>query len=197
MAAQAAPVAPSLATDLDCYQQSRAVAVAGAGFTPGSPFTLTREGAPQGAGTVAQDGTLASTFSSGRLPSGVGERAFTLTAQAGTQTATARVRVTRFSAAFTPTRATPATHVRFSVFGFGRRAPVYVHYLRSGATGSSDTVSLGTASGPCGRIASSAARRLFPFTPRTGTWSLQFDTKRSYSAKAVPRFVLPVTVRAR
>lgn len=196
MAAQAAPVAPSLATNLDCYQQSSAVAVAGAGFSPGSPFTLAREGAPQGGGAVAQDGTLESTFSSGRLPSGVGERAFTLTAQAGTQTASARFRVTRFSAAFTPARATPATHVRFSVFGFGRLAPVYVHYLRAGATGSSDTISLGTAGGPCGKIARSAARRLFPFTPRTGMWRLQFDTKRSYSAQAVPRYVLPVTVRA-
>ena len=44
----------------------------------------------------------------------------------------------------------------------------------------SQTLFIGRASGPCGTVATTARRRLFPISPRHGVWRLQFDTNRVY-----------------
>ena len=183
----------ALKTDLDCYQQSRQVTVAGSGFAPGATFNVLRNGREIGTGTVGADGSISGTFSSGRLASRVAERTITISVTDGTNTATARFRVTRFLATFVPRHANPLDTVRFSVFGFGYGALVYIHYLRpSGSV--ARTVRLGKARGPCGKIPRSAARRLFPFRPSRGTWRLQFDTQPTYARSAVPRLVIPLIV---
>jgi len=183
----------ALRTDLDCYQQARQVTVSGSGFAPGATYTFMREGHTLGTGTVAGDGTVTGTFSSGRLTSRVAERAVTITVTDGTNTASARFRVTRFLATFLPRHAGPLDIVRFSVFGFGFGAQVYVHYLRPSGT-VARTVNLGGARGPCGKIPRAAPRRLFPFRPVRGAWRLQFDTQAAYARGAVPRLVIPLLV---
>jgi hypothetical protein len=83
------------------------------------------------------------------------------------------------SASFSPSRGDPQTlRVRFTVRGFGRGNPVYLHYLAPGRH-FVKTVGLGFATGSCGYLRT-GLRRLFPFRVRPGTWRLQFDTQGRY-----------------
>ncbi len=76
--------------------------------------------------------------------------------------------------------------MRFTAYGFGVATAagqpmpeVFVHYVDPRRK-VRRTISLGRGSAPCGTIRRTALRRLFPFTPRSGTWALQFDTQRTY-----------------
>ncbi len=97
-------------------------------------------------------------------------------------------------------------HGRYSVYGFGLGpaspdsaagdpAPVgvYLHYI--GPKGAAiRTVQIGITSGPCGSLPLTIEHHLFGFSPVPGTWHLQFDTARRYSASSVPRVVHVVTI---
>jgi hypothetical protein len=196
LAGPSAAGAASLTTNLPCYLEGRSVQIAGSAFTPGATYTVLRDGQSIGTGTVAADGTVTGTFSSGQLDAGVAERSFDVTVTDGQNQAATRFRVSRFVAEFTPARGNPATlKVRFSVFGFGRAGlPIYVHYLRPGGV-MARTVRLGLTRGACGSIPRTRTRRLFPFRPGAGRWRLQFDTRRSFGAKAIPRIVRAVDVK--
>ena len=193
----AAAQAATIGTDLPCYLEDRRVELAGAGFAPGAAYTVSRDGTAIGGGTVAADGSVAGSFSSGKLAAGLAERSFELAVGDGTTTATTRFYVSAFRALFSPARGDPARlRVRFSVFGFGTpKLPVFLHYVRPDGK-VARTVRLGTTSGPCGKLARTRLRRLFPFRAAAGKWRLQFDTRRSFRAAAVPRIVRAVTVRA-
>jgi hypothetical protein len=83
------------------------------------------------------------------------------------------------SASFSPSRGNPQTlRVHFTVRGFGRGRPVYLHYLAPGRHFVA-TVGLGFATGSCGYLRT-GLRRLFPFHVRPGNWRLQFDTQGRY-----------------
>ena len=76
--------------------------------------------------------------------------------------------------------------MRFSAYGFGVATPagasmptVYVHYVDPRGK-LRRTISLGAGTTPCGTIVQTTLRRLFPFNPRRGRWTLQFDTSRTY-----------------
>jgi len=197
LAAAAAANAAMVQTDLPCYLENRVVQLTGSAFTPGASYSVLRDGQVIGGGTVASDGTVTGTFSSGTLDAGVAERSFDLAVTDGTNEATTRFRVSRFVAEFAPARGDPATlKVRFSFFGFGRPLlPIYVHYLRPGG-GVARTTRLGVTQGSCGSIPRTRMRRLFPFRPAAGQWRLQFDTHRSYARTARPRIVRVVDVRS-
>jgi hypothetical protein len=82
--------------------------------------------------------------------------------------------------------------VRFRGRGFTGPGAVYAHYVFKGV--SHKTVRLAGPQGACG----SFARRIrqFPFRarPKVGTWTIQFDQQRHYTADA-PVFVrLPIKV---
>lgn len=76
--------------------------------------------------------------------------------------------------------------VRFKAFGFGAglaagtpAPPVYIHYVNPRGK-VKRTISIGQGSGVCGSIRTSKVRRLFPFKPTRGKWTLQFDTRKTY-----------------
>ena len=87
--------------------------------------------------------------------------------------------------------------MRFTAIGFGvQTAPgqpmpaVYVHYVDPRGKVRRTVVARGTGVTPCGTIARSKLRKLFPFNPRRGTWTLQFDTNKTYRrATDLSRFV--------
>jgi hypothetical protein len=196
LAIPAGAAAATVQTNLACYLEDRQVQLAGGGYTPGAQYTVLRDGQPIGSGTVAADGSVTGSFTSGALDPGVAERSFDLAVTDGTNQAATRFRVSRFRAEFEPSRGDPATlRVRFSVFGFGRPGlSIYVHYLRPGGL-LTRTVRLGMTRGVCGSITRTRMRRLFPFRPGSGRWRLQFDTRRSYRRSAVPRVVRAVDIR--
>lgn len=212
--AAALPAAPARAatveTDRSCYLERAGsrpvVAMRATGYTAGARYQVVLGNQPLQGGTGNFDGAGAM---SGRFtPPALGGRTFerhVLSVQEGSNSASATFGVTRFGADFSPTSGDPARmRVRFRAFGFGidEAAPspeVFVHYVRPDGSRHT-TVRLGRATGPCGSIARTAKRRLFPFKVRArGTWRLQFDTSRSYrrgtDASDFLFFTLPVRIR--
>jgi hypothetical protein len=175
--------AATLTTDTRCYQETQDVVVSGAGFTPLSAVTITRDDAVLGTAQADANGAFRNKFATPELPGAVRERAYRLSATDMLSTATTGYRATRIFANFRPSSGNPSTlRVRFTVNGFGltrRRAPVYLHYV-SPKGSARRTIRLGTAGGVCGTIRATRPRRLFPFNAQQGTWILQFDTRRTY-----------------
>jgi hypothetical protein len=184
---------PWVAADHPCYVAQSPIALHGGGFAPDAPLRITREGEVVGTVTAQPDGTFTASIDSGALPTGLAERATELTVSDAESTVVQHVRVTTFSASYSPKVASPTAYVRFSAFGFGQGRAVYLHYLRPDGS-SAKTVRLGATRGVCGTIKRTAKRRLFPFKPRAGHWRLQFDTSRAVDPDAAPRIVLPVRV---
>jgi hypothetical protein len=195
-AAALAPAAASAASaevDRACYLQSAKarVTITGSGFAPGRPFRVEIAGEPvEGAsGTVDEAGVARTTFMPPAVAREDTEGAFTVSLVQDDISADASFSVTRFLADFNPDVGKPATlKVRFSAYGFGLvqanpLAPVartvYVHYVDP-AGKLRRTTRLGRTAGPCGHILKTAQQRLFPFKPRAGEWTLQFDTSATY-----------------
>ena len=189
----AASAAPAVEVDRACYLQSAKarVSIVGSDFTPGRPFHVEIAGEPVfgTTGTVDEAGVARTNF----MPPAVGredtEAAFTVSLVQDDLSADATFSVTRFLADFNPDSGKPATlRVRFSAYGFGLLqatplAPtaktVYVHYVDPRGK-SRRTTKLGRTAGPCGHILKTKQQRLFPFKPRAGEWTLQFDTNATY-----------------
>jgi len=113
-----------------------------------------------------------------------GERAYQLSLTQGANRASTTVRVALPIAELGPRSGSPrSVRVRFTAIGFGAgeetMPTVFVHYVDP-AGRLKQTISLGRGAAPCGTIKRSPLRRLFPFAPRKGTWTLQLDTRRSY-----------------
>ena len=183
-------------TDRPCYLEQKRVELTGAGFQPGTTYTVTRDGQPIGTGIVAADGSVAGAFGSDVLPAGIAEKSFDLAVTDGTNQATSAFRVSAFRALFSPARGNARRlRVRFSVFGLlAERQPVYLHYIRPDGT-PARTIYLGRTRGTCGSVPQTRKRKLFPFDARRGRWLLQFDTSQDYRSSARPRIVRAVTVR--
>jgi hypothetical protein len=70
--------------------------------------------------------------------------------------------------------------VRFRGRGFTAPRAVWAHYVYAGI--SRKSVRIGAPTGQCGQF--SRRVRQFPFkhSPKVGTWTIQFDQQRRYSA---------------
>jgi len=84
----------------------------------------------------------------------------------------------------------PRQKVRFSISGFPPNKTVYGHWVFQRRVRT--TVAMGKVPAPCG-IVSRRVRRI-PARLRSGTWRIQFDTRRRYSARTTPRQILKLTV---
>jgi hypothetical protein len=195
---QAVAAAATAQTDFSCYLQSRAVRLSGSGFAPGAQYTVSLDGTALGPGTVKPDGSISGMLDSGRL-SAAAPLARLLTVSDGTNQAKTTFDVSGFAARFSPSTGDPRTLlVRYSVFGFAPgspdRQPLYLHYQSPSGRGG-ETIRIGSTDPPCGTVNRTRLRHLFPFSPRAGTWALQFDTSQRYSPSSQPRVVRSVSVR--
>ena len=186
-----APVAaaPVLRVDHGCYYQAQEVTAKGAGFKPGAAYRTALDGAEIGTGTVASDGKIAGKFDAPDLDVASGERTFRLTISDGDNIAAARFRVSSFDADFAPKEGPISDlEVDFTVYGFGPKRSLYLHYIAPNGKRRA-TRRLGGTRGICGRFVTDNPRKLFQFEPRAGTWKLQFDTRRKWSKRTTPRIV--------
>lgn len=187
LALSSSAVAAQIQTDRACYATPShgtvAVAVSAIGLDPSQPYSVALDGVAVATGTTAATGGVATTIAVPRLAHGANPVVRTLVLTEGADTATTTFGVARVTASFSPKTGSPRRlRVRFSGTGFALQKAnptVYVHEVRPGGH-VERTFSLGRATGPCGTIAHNAKRRLFPTTPRHGTWHLQFDTSRTY-----------------
>jgi len=207
--AQPAGTAPILSTDRGCFLVGQSVAVTGTGFAPARMYELVLDGVDLGISTTTGTGGFTDTIRPGGLGANKAQYVETLSATDGTNTSKTRFTVTRTTGArILPGRGTTATSFRapFQVWGFAlvnglppvvppanTQLPVYVHYVGPHKR-VRKTVALGHTAGQCGYL-QTAARRVFPFAPGAGTWTLQVDTHIHYVKHPVgPVFRISVRV---
>jgi hypothetical protein len=166
-----------------CYLEGARVGVSATGFAPRTQVTVRRDGTAIGSAMSDDLGAVQARFDAPQVPQGKRETSLVLELSDGTTRASTRLPITRFHASFSPATGDPATMlVRFSVDGFGlldAQPDVYVHYVAPDGM-LRETVNLGRARGVCGHLRTTNLRRLFPFRARAGTWTLQFDTRKTY-----------------
>ena len=205
LAASAAPAA-TLTTDARCYAQGAPLRLTANGLAPRAPLTVSLDGQAlryrDGSTPRADDaGTFASSFAVPGLASGVTQLRHLLAVDDGTTRVRRRFTVSRPPGAdFAPRDGDPRTlRVRFTLWGFalagGSNARAWLHWVDpDGAV--RKTVALGVTQGDCGQL-TSAARRVFPFEPEPGRWTLAIDTRRRYRVQSDgPRAKIPVNVRS-
>ena len=164
------------------------------GFQASAPFAIDIDGSAldTGGATTDAQGAFVGEFTPG-IPKGIAEKTETMTVSDGIgNTAGGQFLVSRFAVQHSQFNG-PVKSVRasYSVFGFGKRKTVYIHYILHRKH--RKTVRLGRTKGLCGHLITKS-RKVFPFNPKTGTWTLQFDTKKHYSKKTKLRWISKVKV---
>lgn len=202
LALPAGALGATASTDRACYNAdgSDAVTVNGAGFEPGSVVNVLLDKKVATVLTAGADGTVSTKLPVPSPPQGgptAHDRGYDLRLE---QPSTNMAAATTFNAVdriadYTPGNASTLGKVRFMAFGFawnvapGTAMPsIYLHYVDPRGK-VKKTVSLGKAQGPCGALRTTKKMRVFPFVPRNGKWTLQFDGSKKY-AKNAPGAVL-------
>ncbi len=190
------PAGPTLTLGLGCYPPAYQTRVRAralySGFAPGAALMVGVDAKPLGQTRADAAGGGGFTWNPPVAPptSRGGEAAHTMTIGEGTAVATRRFYSTTFTAGFRPSSGDPRRlRTRFAAYGFGAGRTLYLHYVAPGGRRSALDRPIGRLGGACGKLRS-AGKRLFPFNPKAGRWLLQFDTKRGYSRRSVPRYAL-------
>lgn len=184
--AAAAPSGPVVTTSRTCYLVGQIVHLTGAGFAPDRSYDVAIDGVDFGQDTTDSAGAFHTHLIPGGLGAGVVQSVDRLDVTDGSSDAQATFTVTRSAGArFEASRGNPRTlRAPFQVWGFspaGAPRTAYVHYI-SPQGQLRTTVRLGRTGGQCGYLVS-APVRFFPFSPSTGTWTLQVDTHGTYSGR--------------
>jgi hypothetical protein len=190
---------PSISTDHGCYLVGQTVRLSGQGFTPSSTYVVTLDGVYLGQRSTDAQGNFAIPVHPGGLPAGAAQHVDHVKVSDGTNNGNATFTVTRPAGAriLAAGGSNPQSiRVRFQVWGFslaGASRQVYVHYVDPSGSQQARTL-LGRVGGQCGYF-TFPSQRLFPFSVSRGTWTLQFDTHKSYSSHpSGPAPKIPVTV---
>ena len=209
LAAAGTPAAAAtLTTDARCYAQGAPLRMTAGGMEPRAPLTVSLDGQPlryrDGTTPVADaDGAFASSFATPVLAPGVVQLRHVLAvADADLVTrARARFTVTRpTGAGFEPSEGDPRTlRARFALWGFAlasaRNQRAWLHWIDPPGV-VQRTTALGLTQGDCGRL-TTPPRRVFPFDPRPGRWTLVIDVHRRYRMQTdAARAKIPVHVRS-
>ncbi len=171
-------------TGRGCYVVGQSVTVIGSGFAPNRTFEVAIDGVDFRTEKTDAAGGFRASLAPGGLGANIVQHVDHLNATDGTHSADTTFTVTRTAGArFLATRGNPNTlRAPFQVWGFapdGRPRNVYVHYVSpSGAM--RQTVALGKTGGQCGYL-KTGPLRVFPFSPSRGNWTLQVDTRASYT----------------
>jgi hypothetical protein len=186
----------SIVVNHSCYETAQKAALTGTGFDPSAHWSATLDGAAFGSGKTTVSGDIAATFGvPSHLRAGsTGEDSYKLVVHEGKHSANTTFLVTHLDASFTPPSSQDLStlKVTFHLLGWGRGGSLYVHYVSPKGVSRLDR-NLGTPGGACGHL-TTKPEKLFPFTPKVGKWTLQFDKSAVYKATSVPRVVVPYKV---
>ena len=188
----AAPAqAATLAGDKACYQEGEPVQVIGTGFTPNGSVNFSRDNQAFGAINAGPTGVVTGKGTAPRI-SPARERRFVLEARDATNpaiVATINPLATVFDVSVKPLRGNPARKRRINVRGFTAGKTLYAHVRRGGK---GRNIKLGRLKQPCGT--KKVRKRIFKPGAKTGTYKVQFDTRRKYTSKAFPKVTFNVTI---
>jgi len=181
-----------LTTDRACYRDGEPVRLAGGPFTPSGAVDVALDGTPL-PGRFAADttGNLAVQLVA-PAPGRAAERRFVVAASDRLRPASAGIAVrlvSRFGVSVQPGQGGPGIRRRITARGFTGGGTLYAHVARGRAR---RTVRVGRLVGACGTM--TARKRLLRRGSRRGTYRVQFDSRRGYSRRTVPRVVYKVPV---
>jgi hypothetical protein len=185
LAVPAGASAATIALDHPCYAEQQPIAVTGGGFTPGAAVKLTfADGTYAGQLTADAAGNITGTASAPVLTATELSSTVTATDQANPAvTAAAPLQISKLQVSTVPSRARPHSTVTYRARGFTPGGTLYGHYIFKNKL--RKNVRVGKVTGPCGTI----TRRmdLLPLRRiRYGSWTVQFDLRKSYSRSAQP-----------
>ena len=191
IAAAAPAQAATLVGDQACYQENEPVNVTGGGFTPNGTVNFSRDNQAFGTLTADAAGNIRGAGAAPRItPTKV--RRFVLEARDATYpsiAATITPLATLFGVSVRPRSGNPARTRRIRARGFTEGRTLYVHVRRRGR---GRNIRLGRLKKPCGT--KSVRKRIFRRGARTGTYTVQFDTRRRYRRSASPKVTYRVTI---
>lgn len=199
LTAAALPAAASAAARIvltpGCYLSNATGLLSGSGFRPHATWTAKLSGTRQiGTGRVDARGRIRARFTAPKYHGTTGTRELTLSVTDGPHVASTTFQLTPLTASFSPRTGDPRTlRVRWRVLGLGPNHGVYVHYVAPNGK-LKTTLRIGTSRGDCG-VLKTGPIALFPFRYTYGTWTLQVDASRRYSARTTPRLLIGFEIR--
>lgn len=198
LATLAAPAAANAATlalvnPKPCFGAGDTVALGGSGWQPGADISFTRDNTPLQSDVVAN---AAGRFLTNTVVPAIRAKrtsAFYSATDDVSGVAAAPVRLSRLGVSIRPKRANPTDPRRISArgFTFRNRQALYSHRVRNGR---SVNERIGRLRGQC---KTASTRKPILQGARPGTYRLQFDAFRSYSASRRQRVVFRVRVARR
>lgn len=193
MAAAAIPASAGAATltvDKTCYREGSDALASGADFNPNSQLTFTLDGQPftdpGNPPTTDAAGRVSARFSVGSPPGR--QKTYVLAASDGTNTAQTTFTATDLDVSVTPKRGNPGKRKRVRGRGFDPGKVLRFHVR--GPRKRNGTV--GRVRGACGKI--NKRVKIFRASYPSGIYTVQFDQRRKFGARARPRVVFQVTI---
>jgi hypothetical protein len=188
--------AGTVALDKPCYSPGQAMVATGTGFTPGVALPLAGDSvfpdaATDAAGNFQVPLAAPTTGTTGAKAADVVTRTLTVTDPANPAlNAQTQYQLANFAVDRGASR-NPRSVRTWYFSGFPKGEPIYGHFRFKGKTVAN--YRFGVAAGACGLL-SKRARGIPVDTVRTGTYTLQIDTKKTYKAKRLPSLVGKITV---
>jgi hypothetical protein len=175
-----------------CYRSGESFTMSGAGFTPNAPVNVaannaTLTGSPLGADAL---GAIGSGLTLGQTK---GQQTKTLVATDVTNpalTASVSLLVSAVAVTVKPNNGAAGRLVRVSARGFTTGKTLYAHVSKNGK--SKANFKIAKLKGDCRK--GSARKKLFASNTPSGTYKVQFDTKRKRSSKTQVKSVYTVTI---
>lgn len=195
--ALAAPAASSAATlsvspMKACYRSGESFTMSGTGFTPSAPVNVAANNATLNGSPLNADaaGSIASSLTLGQAK---GQQRKTLVATDATNpalTASVPLLVSAVSVGVKPNNGAAGRLVRVSARGFTTGKTLYAHISKKGK--STANFKITKLKGDCRK--GSAKKKLFASNTPSGTYKVQFDTKRKRSSKTEVKSIYTVTI---
>lgn len=190
LAAPTAASAASLNVNKPCYGPGEQVKFSGGGYTASGPVSLSVAGRQLGVTNANQVGEIAASIPAPSIKSKQRTDLFTATDQTNLSlVANVPVRLTSLNVKVTPKNGDPSKAKRIVARGFTSGKTLYAHVRRGS---SKRNVRVGKLTGACKTL--DVKRKIFLPNAVAGVYDVQFDTKRTYSAKTAPQVAFLVTV---
>jgi hypothetical protein len=174
-----------------CYRSGEQVLLGGTGFTAGGLVDVSVDGAAlQGSPATADaTGSIGGELTLGQR---TGQKRKTYTATDRTNpalTASDTLLVSALSVNVKPRSGAPGRRLKIGARGFTTGKRLYAHIVRKGKR---RTVGIGRLKGACRKA--TARKRLFASSTPSGTYRVQFDTRRRYRASTKVRVRFNVNI---
>lgn len=175
-----------------CYPAGSELQMVGTGYTPNGAVNITSDGTPIGNASTDFTGAFGVELTVG-LAAGVNDKVKTYAATDQVNpsiTASVPLRITATDVVVSPKSGKPGRRFRIRARGFFTGPRLYAH-VRKGRRYRKN-VKIGRLKGACHKLR--ARKRLIKRGGGTGTYRIQFDTKRRYSSKTAVRVRYQVVV---